>query len=428
MAAETRAGIHEGVGSCAGSTCHGRLVPNGTVVRQNELFTWQDRTSAAGSHNRAWRVLSEPLAQAIADRLGLGRAQNAADCLGCHSDAVPPAQRGTFFQISDGIQCESCHGGSGAWLARHTIVNATHAGNVALGLVPLDNPKARAGICLDCHFGSTKPGQFVSHRMMAAGHPRLAFELDLFSALQRHHDVDADYAKRKDVARGMKVWAVGQAMALERALAVYSDPTHGQQGTFPEFYFFDCHSCHRTISEDPKTPLTAAPNPGRQIPAGQPPFNDENIIMLSALVSVAAPDAAERFEAGSRRFHEAFTRDRNSAIAAATELRATARALADAFAARNFSRADTFAVLENVFSGATAARYTDYAGGAQAVMAIDTLLNALNAEGLVDRRAADAVRPDINRLYASVRDPNAYRPAQFREAMQRVALAVRRLR
>ena len=31
----------------------------------------------------------------------------------------------------------------------------------------------------------------VTHSMMAAGHPRISFELDLFSALQQHHDEDA---------------------------------------------------------------------------------------------------------------------------------------------------------------------------------------------------------------------------------------------
>ena len=57
-------------------------------------------------------------------------------------------------------------------------------------MVPLENPRARAAQCLDCHFGSAGPGQFVNHRIMAAGHPRIAFEVDLFSTLTQHHDED----------------------------------------------------------------------------------------------------------------------------------------------------------------------------------------------------------------------------------------------
>jgi len=58
-------GTHEGVASCGGSTCHGRLAPTGKEVRQNELITWQDPSSAAGTHSQAWQVLNRTRAQAI---------------------------------------------------------------------------------------------------------------------------------------------------------------------------------------------------------------------------------------------------------------------------------------------------------------------------------------------------------------------------
>lgn len=416
---------HEGVATCAGSTCHGRQVPDGAIVRQNELVTWQDESSPSGAHSRAWRVLTEPRAQAIANRLGLGPAQSAPACLGCHADVA--ARRGERFQISDGVGCESCHGGSEGWLASHYTVGASHADNVARGMVPLDDPKARAAVCLNCHFGGSGPGQFVDHRMMAAGHPRVSFELDLFTALQRHHDIDADYVARKQAPGGMKTWAVGQAMALERALTLYSSDK-GQEGAFPEFYFFDCHSCHRRIYDDPKARPTALDNPGRPIPVGMPPFNDENMIMLSAAARAAAPGQAERFEKDSRAFHAALARDRSSAVAAADRLANSSRALSNTFAGQAFSRAETFAMLDDVLAGALAPRYTDYAGSAQAVMAADTLLNALADSRQADRAAVDAIRPDLDAAYAAVKDPNAYRPLEFRASLKRVAVAVEGLK
>ncbi|HEX5775825.1 MAG TPA: hypothetical protein VFX95_04005, partial [Caulobacteraceae bacterium] len=285
----------------------------------------------------------------------------------------------------------------------------------------------RAAVCLDCHFGGSGPGRFVDHRMMAAGHPRVSFELDLFTALQRHHDVDADYVSRKQAPGGVKTWAVGQAMALERALTLYSTEK-GQEGAFPEFYFFDCHSCHRPISDDPDAKLTALANPGRPIPVGMPPFNDENMIMLSAAARAAAPGVADRFEGDSRAFHAALATDRASAVAAAGTLAGSSRALSSAFAGRAFSRAETFAMLDDVLGGALAPRYTDYTGSAQAVMAADTLLNALADARQVDRAAVAAIRPDLDAAYAAVKDPNAYRPLQFRASLKRVAGAVERLK
>ncbi len=420
-------GVHEGVASCAGSSCHSRQVDSGINVRQNELITWQDSSSVAGVHSRAWRVLTEPRGQAIARKMGIGPAQNAKECLGCHADPAPANLRGARFQISDGVGCESCHGGSSGWLASHRTVGGTHAANVAAGLRPLENPKVRAGVCLDCHFGGSKPGQFVTHEIMAAGHPRVAFELDLFSSLQQHWTVDADYVRRKGYAGGVKTWAVGQAMALDRALTLYSDPARGQ-GAFPELYFFDCHSCHRQISDDPRARPTWQANPARPIPGGQPPFNDENMIMLAAAAKVAAPGLAARFDADSRAFHAALGRNKAESIRAAGRLAGASRQLADAFAARSFSRGETLAIVDAVLTGEIARRYTDYSGSAQAVMAADTLLNALVSSGQVDRGAVARIRPGLDRAYAQVRDPNSYRPDAFRESLAQVAQAARSLR
>ena len=417
-------GTHEGVASCGGTTCHGRLAPSGKTVRQNELITWQDTTSAAGSHSQAWQVLTRSRAQAIAQRLGLGRAENAKDCLGCHGEPAPA--RGSKYQISDGVGCEACHGGAGGWLVSHYAVNATHADNVKNGMTAMEDPRARANVCLDCHFGSARSGQFVTHKMMAAGHPRVSFELDLYSTLQRHYEFDADYVKRKPLASGIKFWAVGQAMAVERALSLYADGVHTNEGAFPEFYFFDCQSCHRRISDDPNVALTTLANPARPLPPGTPPFNDENMIMLSAIANIAAPDEGAGFDAAARNFHAAMAQN-HDASAAASQLAARARALANAMAAHAFSRAEIFAALDAVLNGA-AARYTDYQGGAQAVMAADTLLNALLAQGQVTRANAESVRPQINRLYAAVHDTNAWHPEEFRDAIRQLAGAVGRLK
>ena len=425
-AASAESSVHVGVASCSGSTCHGRQEATGKVVRQDELLRWQDDSSPAGAHSRSFRTLSSARSQAIANRLGLGSATSAPMCLGCHADPAP--NHGPRFQLSDGVGCEACHGGAQNWLSSHYAVNASHAANVANGMVALGNPRARANNCLDCHFGSDRSGQFVNHRIMSAGHPRLSFELDLFSTLQQHWNEDADYAQRKGRTSNVKMWAVGQAVALDRALALYQNPALGQEGAFPEFYFFDCHTCHRRISDDPAARPAALPNPGRPIPGGMPPFNDENMIMLSAAVRSAAPRMADRFESDSRAFHAALAKDRASAVRAAGKLRGTADQLASAFAGAAFGRAETFAIIDAVTTGATAARFTDYEGSVQAVMATDTLLSALVNSGAVGAGSAASIRGDINRAYQAVREPNDYRPLEFRAALARAAGAIRALR
>lgn len=418
---------HVGVASCSGSTCHGRSEPTGKVVRQDEILQWQNASSRAGAHSRAFAVLASPRGQAIAAKLGIGPATSAGECLGCHADPAY-AGKGPRWHVEDGVGCEACHGGAQQWLTSHYAVGQTHAANVARGLYPLDQPRARAEKCLDCHFGSDKPGQFVSHRIMAAGHPRVAFEVDLFSALQQHHDEDVDYAQRKRRTNNVQLWAVGQASAVSRATTLFANPRLGTDGIFPEIYFFDCHTCHRQIIDGPNGRANWVANPGRPIPSGMPAFNDENMIMLSAAAKIAAPGAAAKFDADSRAFHAALAKDRPSAVAAARKLGASAGALADTLGRAAFGRAETFAIIDSISSGAIAARFTDYEGSAQAVMAIDTLLNALVRQGHVSEERARGARGAIDRAYKAVGNSNAYRPAEFRAALGQAAASIRALK
>lgn len=411
-----------GVASCAGSTCHGREEPTGAVVRLDEIRIWQDESSRAGAHSRAWRVLGEPRARAIAARLGIGDPQSAPMCLGCHAGTT----RGTGRILSDGVDCEACHGLAGGWLASHYAMGASHAQNVARGMRALDQPAVRAATCLDCHYGSDRPGEFVDHRIMAAGHPRLSFELDLFSTLQKHWNEDADYAQRKRAPTAATLWVVGQTMALDRALTLYSNDRLGGNGVFPELYFFDCQSCHRRISDDPGYRPSALSNPGRGTPVGTVPFQDENMIMLAAAARVGAPDLAGRFTADSVAFHRALTVSRSAAVAAAARLRADARALGGRLS--GMGTREVFAMIAALSDTVTAPRYTDYEGSVQGVMAIDTLLSSLADAGAVSRADVARIRPSIERAYAAVHDPNAYDPGGFRTSLRSATSAIEALR
>ncbi len=414
-----------GVASCAGSTCHGRAEGNGAVVRQDEIASWQEPSSPSGAHSRAYAALTTLRGRQIGATLGI-EPTSATECLGCH--ATTGGARGPQFQLSDGVGCESCHGAAGGWLPIHFTVGGSHAANVAAGLTPLERPSARAKVCLDCHYGSDDAGQFVSHRVMAAGHPRISFELDLFSALQQHHDADADYAQRKGSPGSVRLWAVGQAEAVRRSLSLFRQPRLGMQGAFPEFTFYDCHSCHRQITDGPQRKLTFETNPGRPIIFGTPPFNDENMIMLSAVARVLAPAQAAAFDSATAGFHRAMGEGRGEAVAAAQKLEAAAGALGSALDARGYGGDEAFQVVAAIADKATAPRFTDYAGSAQAVMALDTLLNAMVREGRITVGAAAGIRAAINRAYAAVESPESYNPGNFRAALGQASRSIGALR
>ncbi len=221
-------GMSVGTVNCASSTCHGSVRPwEGSHVLQNEYTTWL----RLDPHAKARNVLLSPASVRIAKNLGLQEpAETAAVCLDCHAHN-PAGPRGERFQITEGVSCEGCHGPAGDWIGSHTEPGATHAGNIAKGLYPTDEPLARARLCLSCHLGdATRP---MTHRIMGAGHPRLSFELRTFVALEpAHYRVDADYRERKGAPDALATWAVGQAVAAQGILAIVGDPAR-RNAPFP---------------------------------------------------------------------------------------------------------------------------------------------------------------------------------------------------
>ncbi|WEK44041.1 MAG: hypothetical protein P0Y64_04200 [Candidatus Sphingomonas colombiensis] len=61
-------------------------------------------------------------------------------------------------------------------------------------------------------------------------------------------------------------------------------------------------------------------------------------------------------------------------------------------------------------------------------MAVDTLLNSMVKSGRITVGAAAGIRVDVNRAYGAVKEPNAYRPGDFRAALGSAARSIGALR
>lgn len=400
-------GQHLGVVNCANSLCHGSVSSwKDSNILQNEYVTW---SRVDKHHTRAYPVLLEERSQRIARNLGLREpAHQAKLCLDCHAHNPAPAQRGERFKVTDGVSCEGCHGPAEAWIREHTATGATHAENVKRGLYPADEPLAQARLCLSCHFGNQD--KFVTHRMMGAGHPRMSFELDTFSQTQPpHFVVDADWQKRKGSHDGVRVWAIGQALAARELLDVLLDPKRARDGLFPELVVFDCHACHHPMSDVRWSPRTNT-SPGRIR------LNDSSLLMLRQITRRALPaEEANAFAQRVAELHRAVAGDGGEPIEAARAMRDTLDALAPRLARQAFTSADLHAMVMGLVEDGLAGQYRDYAGAEQATMAVGSLLAFLGKRGELKDLAA--VNAALDRLHATVKDDEKYRPERFREAL-----------
>ena len=140
--------------------------------------------------------------------------------------------------MTDGVGCESCHGAAERWLASHDDKGVDYRQNVLNGLYPMADPAARARLCLGCHMGSSD--RFATHRIMGAGHPRLSFELENFTANQpAHYTVDEDYRRRKGNLESAALWLSGQVEGGLRFLFMLQTKYLPAGQWVPEFAFYD---------------------------------------------------------------------------------------------------------------------------------------------------------------------------------------------
>jgi hypothetical protein len=400
---------HVGVTSCAGSTCHGSAAPwrNSTVL-QNEYITWEQKDR----HAKAYKTLLTERSQRIARNLGIGPAHEAKICLDCHAHNPPAEKRGRVFQVSDGVGCEACHGGAERWLGVHVTGLGSHEDNVKAGLYPTEDPIARARLCMSCHFGDE--GKFVTHRIMGAGHPRMSFELDTFTAIQpAHYVLDDDYRKRKRVSNGVQTWAIGQAMAMTVVLEGLIDPKRNRDGIFPELVFFDCHACHHPMSN-----VRWEPRATVGLPPGVPRLNDSNLVMLRIITQRVDRGLADRMREQALALHKASTQGNDATVAAARALRETTNGLAQRFAGHAFGREDMQALLVGVINAGKSGEYIDYAGAEQATMAIAAIITAMKGAGAVDDNAYKAMRSALDKLYEATAKDEEYKPRVYVAALQ----------
>lgn len=225
-----------GVESCAASSCHGaKSARDQSNVSQNEYTTW----FRFDQHSRAQETLHSPAASKITQALGQLWPWENKVCLSCHSNNVANELTSASYSPDDGITCEACHGPAEKWGPSHH-----------LGKPNTPKPKSiweteqEAATCLGCHSASTaKP---LNHRIMAAGHPSLSFELVTFSQMQPAHVAyDADYIERKAKPSEINRWFAGQFVTAKHYLSMLEQHIPASQTLVPDGALFNCQSCHQ---------------------------------------------------------------------------------------------------------------------------------------------------------------------------------------
>jgi hypothetical protein len=247
----------------------------------------------------------------------------------------------------------------------------------------------------------------VTHRLLAAGHPRLSFELDTFTHLQPPHWVeDADYAARKGrPARGAQAWAIGQAVVLRQFLGLLATAPSRGDG-WDEFTAFECASCHHDVGAPP------ALASGRNAPLGLPELTDAPFVLYQRVLAMTAPAEAE----GIARELRALSQSPSGRRDAAARLRDRVGSTLDPIARAGIAPDRLLATLADC--DRRSAR-TTYLVAEQLTMAIEAALGDAGGEATL---RSD---PNVRALLAATASPGSFDPRRFRRALDGVCARLR---
>jgi len=402
---------HKSLGNvtCGNSFCHEAKVPWKTsAIPQNEFITW----SSKDSHQKAYEALSSDKGKLIAKKLGLKKpAQQESKCLDCHSNNVPLAQRTRTFNIEDGVSCESCHGGADQWLETHVSGAGDHKDNLLAGMFPTEEPVSRATLCMSCHIGNNK--KFVTHRMIAAGHPRLVFELDTYTASEpAHYVVNDEYKKRKITSSAIQTWAIGQAMSVKLLMDGITNASRFRKSAYPELSFFDCNSCHHKMSDKRWLPRKET-----QTGPGVPRLNTANLVMLQIIAKHIEPNAGNRLKQEMLDLHQSTTKNNSQTEFAAKAISTTATKLITTFSQYSFSHHDLIAMLKALVDESSGNAYLDYVAAEQSTLALSTILAGLHRTEGINEADFKKLDKAMDPIYKSVASDEQYQPNNFKSAL-----------
>src|SRR5277367_5887382 len=407
-----------GPGSCSASACHGGIQPRDTTkVLQNEYSTWivQDR------HSRAYTVLTQPLAQRMAKILKIGDPTKAQKCLVCHALSVPADQRGTQFDIAEGVSCESCHGPAEKWLGPHVEANAKHSDMVKLGLVDNKDLAIRSEKCLTCHLGA--PGLEVDHEMLAAAHRDLTFELDSFSSIEPPHWVEKAPDSKEpinDKLFGVRIWSIGQATQLEESMTRLA--RHARGTNWPEYTEMDCFTCHHSLTK-PEDSWRQQEGYGTRRP-GNPPYNPSRYVVFRHLAKSADPTTEAELASAMTEISALVAElqpDRAVLAAKCDRGAQLAGELARKLRDTTYDRAQTEQLMREIANDSDGISLDGERSAEQAAMALDSLylayanLAAPNPE----------LKGDIDEMYRLLDNPSAYNAPKFAAQMKKTSAAIR---
>ncbi|MEQ1827405.1 MAG: multiheme c-type cytochrome [Pirellula sp.] len=248
---------------CMTTACHGSNSASDAPLWQRSGKIWFD----LDPHARAYTSLLSDESRQIVERLTNESVSVASrryrdileeKCVSCHASENAPVSQRLL-----GADCQVCHGAAEAWGDEHYSKEWKSLGNQRFdpkGKWNVESFASRASVCASCHVGElnrTGRDRQVDHRLMAAGHPPMHFDFELFSLrYPKHWDSTKDPVERQGES-SFRRWRIGKLESTISRLKLLSERAHraeqkrqaGSLQDWPELTEYSCFRCHHPLQQ-----------------------------------------------------------------------------------------------------------------------------------------------------------------------------------
>jgi hypothetical protein len=235
--------------------------------------------------------------------------------------------------------------------------------------------------------------------MMAAGHPRLVFELDTYLELWRTSGGREHYRKKAPTNHSA-LWVKGLVDSSRRQLSLIEQHGAGRMGPIPDFGVFACHSCHRDLrltAFGGSSALGTAPGDVR--------WQDAHLLVLRRVTAALQLGSRTELNRAVIALQKAAHGDASSLRAALTQTRAALSAVEQQMGSVSWSAAQMNAVAQALTDASRRGEFPDPAAAEQAAMGMVVMLAGLKLD--------QGKKAEINRLFDDLRDDNAFDQRRF---------------
>lgn len=384
-----------GTMSCAATSCHGAgFSEPDRVYRSYDIWRTKD------PHAKAYQVLFNEVSVNMGKLLKLKTPPHQNEtCLACHGNPPGYFEKSNKHdmlvtaQPTNGVGCESCHGGARNWLSEHRSYkwdSKSIEEKAAAGFVNLKNLTERAKVCADCHVGG--PGKDVNHDLIGAGHPRLNFEFSAYMAkyasAAAHWSVNEDYAryqKENGSTYEAHAWLSGQIVSAQKAAALLKQRANNEKAPWPEFSEYSCYACHHDLSQ----PSFAGPN-WRQVRAKSRdrmvmfPWNNWNhALAASAVESLKGQAAGQSLRTSMNALQaemETFAASRSKVVGMAGNLENELAKFSSQIESQGISPADSRTLITGLTADGMVMQIKDWDRATQSYLALVALKNSMDGD------------------------------------------------